>query len=379
MDRSDYYALLGVKRRASSAEIRRAFRKLARKYHPDINPGDRVAETHYRWLCEAYEVLSNREERDRYDRLGAQPAAKPAEPVTIYGFEGFDFSLTGVTGETETSGLFTEIFRSQHSRARNGGEVPGEDLQHRLSISFEESLRGLRASFQIARLIACSSCAGWGEVASGRHRTCSACGGRGKATQARGHMLFGKPCPECDGSGLVDREPCPDCRGVGRRAREQAVQVEIPPGVEEGSRVALPGRGHEGRGGGRTGDLYVLIHVAPHPFFSRKGDNLFCTLPVTFSEAALGCRLEVPTIEGSVRVRVPAGVQSGQELRLSGRGAPSLRGAGRGDLFVTVKVVTPVVYDERSKEILRELARLHPENPREQMASQAVDQREVLR
>ena len=363
MEKRSYYELLGVKRAASRIEIRRAYRKLARKYHPEINPGDRVSELRYRRITEAYDVLSDPGERDSYDRSGAKRTEDVAEPAAGYGFEGFDFSMTG---QSEAD-IFLEIFRRPATASPLRSAVPGEDIQHRLGISFDESLKGLTASFHVNRLVACETCEGWGHLPANRSQPCRACQGRGQATQARGHMLFARACPDCGGSGTVDRQDCPGCQGLGRESREETIEVEIPPGVDDGSNVVVPGTGNEGRGGGGTGDLYVLIQIIPaerHPFFTRKGDNLFCTVPVTFSEAALGCRIEVPTVEGSVKVRVPAGVQSGQKLRLSGRGAPSLRGGGQGDLFVTIQVVTPTAYDERSQDLLRELARLHPENPR---------------
>ena len=366
MERRTYYELLGVKRTATRIEIRRAYRKLARKYHPEINPGDRVAEVRYRRITEAYEVLSDSGDREQYDRSGTKPAVENAEAAAGYGFEGFDFSMSG----RSNADIFAEIFGREEASAFSKGVMPGEDAHHRLSISFEESLKGLTASFQVNRLTACETCEGWGHLAANRSQTCRTCQGRGRTTQARGHMLFARPCADCGGSGAVDRQDCPDCQGVGRMLKEESVQVQIPPGVDDGSKVAVPGLGNEGRGGGRTGDLYVLIQIVaaePRPFFTRKGDNLFCTVPVTFSEAALGCRIEVPTVEGSGKVRVPPGVQSGQKLRLAGRGAPSLRGGGRGDLFVTIQVVTPEVYDERTQELLRELAQLHPEDPRREL------------
>lgn len=366
MEKRSYYDLLGIKRSATRVEIRRAYRKLARKYHPEINPGDRVAEVRYRRITEAYEVLSDPGERDSYDRTGAKRVESGAEPATSYGFEGFDFSLAG----RSEADVFPEIFRRSPSAPRSKGAARGEDIQHRLGISFEESLTGLTASFQVNRLVACETCEGWGHLPANRSQPCRACHGRGQATQARGYMLFTRACPECGGSGSVDRQSCPDCRGLGRETRQENVSVAIPAGVDEGSKVAVPGRGNEGRGGGPTGDLYVLIQIVPaepHPFFTRKGDNLFCTVPVTFTEAALGCRIDVPTVEGTVKVRVPAGIQSGQKLRLTERGAPTLRGEGRGDLFVTVQVVTPKAYDERSQALLHELARLHPDDPRREV------------
>lgn len=360
MDARDYYVLLGVKRTATSGEIRRAYRKLARKYHPELNPGDRAAEVRYRRIFEAYEILSSPEGRDRYDRQGTEPAPEAESFEPSYGFEGFDFGAKGPAAD-----IFPEIFSRQPRVRREQGELVGEDLAHTLSMAFEESLRGLETSFQISRLIACEGCLGWGRVATGNPESCPACGGSGRSTQARGHMLFARPCPECAGAGTVDRQVCPACHGAGRKAREETVRVRIPPGVDEGSKVRVAGKGNEGRGGGPPGDLYIQIHVSPHPLFTRKGDNLFITVPVTFTEAALGFRIEVPTLDGPVSLRIRAGTQCGQKLKLSGRGVPSLRGGARGDLFVTVRVLTPMVHDERSQEILRELARLHPEKPRE--------------
>lgn len=364
MSGTDYYALLKVKRSASRTELKRAFRRLARRFHPDINPGDRAAEIHYRQICEAYDVLSNPDDRERYDKLGEVPVEETTETVVTYGFEGFDFSLPGDV----QSDIFPEIFRRQTKAARPESERPGEDVQHTLSMSFEESLKGLTAAFQIRRLISCRTCRGWGEVVrADRQETCVSCRGSGRSTQTRGFMLFAKPCPDCDGKGVSDRHPCPDCQGAGRLAKEETISVVTPPGTYDGFQIVVPGKGHEGRGGGRTGDLQVRTQVASHPYFIRKGDNLFVSVPVTFTEAALGCRIEVPTVDGPVHVRVPAGIRSGQKLRLSGRGAPAIMGGGRGDLFVVVDIATPVVHDERSREILRELEKLHPEDPRERM------------
>lgn len=360
MGTSNYYVVLGVKRTATEAELKRAFRRLSRKFHPEINPGDHVAEIHYQQICEAFEVLSNPEHRERYDSLGERPSEEPEETLARFGFEGFDFSLSG---EADTD-VYPEIFR-RPEKSRLEEERRGEDIQHTLSMSFEESLHGVTATFQINRLISCRTCEGWGEVTAEEQQTCGACHGSGRSTRTRGFMLFARPCPECGGSGILDRQTCPDCQGVGKLPTEETITIRTPPGVQDGYRIVLPGRGSEGRGGGKTGDLYAHVLVTPHPLFTRKGDNLFCSVPITFTEAALGCRIEVPTVEGTVTVRVPAGVQSGQKLRLSGRGAPSVNGEGRGDLFVAVQVVTPAIHDHRSQEIFRELEELHPENPRE--------------
>ena len=368
----DYYALLGIVPTASLVEIQRAFRRLARRLHPDINPGDRAAAAQYYRIQEAFDVLSHPDRRDKYDRHGVHPEfEEPGEPAR-YGFEGFDFSIQR---QTETNTFF-EIFRGGSLTGQHDDE-PGEDIHHPLSISFAESLDGLKASFQIVRQMSCERCLGWGEIATDHRTRCPACSGNGRSTQARGHMLFAKPCEECRGSGTIARSRCPDCDGAGRFRRSEDVIVPIPAGVSEGARLSFPGLGHHGRGRGKNGNLYIHVHVPPHPLFHRKGDNLYCTLPVTFTEAALGTRMDVPTLEGSVKMRVPAGVQSGQKLRLAGRGAPSLRGDARGDLFVEIRLVTPRVYDDRSRELLRELERLNPMDPRDE--DKSVSAKDVSR
>ena len=366
--------LLGVKPTATSSEIRRAFRKLARKFHPDINPGDQVAAARYERICEAFEVLTDPGRREDYDTLGDEsPPVEPAESLN-YGFAGFDFSLK----DESQKDIFPELFRTERARAVGRAEN-GEDIHHRLSISFEDSLKGLKTSFRVSVLVSCPTCLGWSEVASNQTRPCSACAGRGRTTQSRGHMLFTRPCSECGGSGEVARQLCHECNGAGQLADERKVTVEIPAGVNDGDKITLSGQGHEGRGGGRSGNLYVHIHVLAHPFFTRKGENLYCNLPLSFTEAALGARVDVPTPDGPVTLRIPAGVQSGQKLRLSGRGAPSLRGGVRGDLFVEVQVVTPKIYDDKSRGLLRELARLNPEDVRESLRSTESGQEEAPR
>jgi len=392
MTKIDFYELLGIRRSASNLEIRRAYRKLARKYHPDINPGDRNAEIRYQRIYEAFEVLSNPTERERYDRPGGRGPAEPSATEAGYGFEGFDFSVLSfaesgsaqlpgsVPGESDSdiSDIFTQLFSSPEA-LRSENAAVGERLIHHLTMSFEESLRGIETSLQVRRLVACSSCVGWGRVSSGEPDRCPACKGKGRATQLHGHMVFARSCPECAGIGFVDRRSCPDCLGAGRRPVEETLRVRIPGGVESGSKVRVPGKGNQGRGGGPPGDLNVLIQVTPHPFLQREGDALCCTVPVTFSEAALGCRIDVPTLDGWVKVRVPPGTQSGQKLRLAGHGAPlPYRTSGvvgnpvRGDLFVTIQLVTPQKLDERAQALLRELAELHRENPRGELWTDAA-------
>lgn len=369
MSHQDYYVLLGVGRSASKSEIRRAFRKLARKFHPDINPGDNVAAVRYQRIYEAFEVLTDPERREHYDRVGVttEPAAR-SEPAR-FGFEGFDFSLPGARDVN----IFPDLFR-RSAPAQDPSRLDGEDIHHRLSISFDEALTGLVTQFQVVRQVSCESCEGWGEIPASEPRACPRCKGRGRATQARGFMLFAKPCAYCRGSGEVSRETCSDCGGAGRSPETQSVSVEIPPGIADGDKLSVPGLGGQGRGPGRPGDLYLHVHVQEHAFYTRRGDNLYYTIPITFTEAALGAKIDVPTPEGNVTLRVPAGVQSGQKLKLSERGAPSRRSAGgRGDLFVSIQVVTPTIYDDRSRELLRELDRLNPAEPRAALQTQTEE------
>lgn len=371
MPGSDYYTLLGVKSNASKAAIRRAFQKLARKYHPDLNPGDNVAAVRYRRIYQAFEILIDSEKREVYDTHGNRPQEEIPEEPPRYGFEGFDFSLEG----EKRPDTFPELFQSSGA-PEPGRHERGEDIHHRLALRFEDALTGLETGFQVGRSYTCGTCQGFGDIPSADPAICEACSGRGRAMKVHGFMLFAKPCAACRGTGQLSRELCPDCRGAGRTSRTETVTVQVPRGVADGDKLLVPGRGHEGRGAGAPGDLYVDVHVHPHPLFSRQGDNLFCTVPVSFAEAALGARIEVPTPDGPVTLRVPAGVQSGQKLRVSGRGAPSRRapdGEARGDLFFVVKVVTPAVYDDRSRQLLRELDRLNPLGSRAPRSSEVSE------
>ncbi|HLE70082.1 MAG TPA: J domain-containing protein [Vicinamibacteria bacterium] len=364
----DYYTLLGVKSNASKAAIRRAFQKLARKYHPDLNPGDSVAAVRYRRLYEAFEILIDTERRERYDTHGSRPSEETREEPPRYGFAGFDFSLEGEKGPD----IFPELFQSSLA-PEPGRRERGDDIHHRLALRFEDTLTGLETSFQIVRSHTCGTCQGFGDIPSADPVPCTACSGRGRAMKVHGFMIFAKPCASCGGTGHLARELCPECRGAGCTSRPETVTLLVPRGVSDGDKLLVPSRGHEGRGAGAPGDLYVDVHVQSHPLFSRQGDNLFCTVALSFAEAALGARIEVPTPDGPVTLRVPAGVQSGQKLRISGRGAPSRRADARGDLFIVVKVVTPTVYDDRSRELLRELDRLNPLGPRNPRSSEVSE------
>jgi molecular chaperone DnaJ len=360
--KEDLYIILEVGRSASVNDIKRAFRKLARRYHPDINPGDTHAEDRFKRITEAYEILSDPLKRQFYDVNGfySDGVLEPPGMDSEWGFrfQGFDFSRSSPSNFSE---IFGQFFGRQAARR---DPERGHDLEHQVSISFDESIRGLRARISIQRQEACRDCGGGGQTRLSRESACPGCGGGGKATRTKGHLQFAVTCVECGGSGRLI-EYCDHCGGEGRVAGSETLQVDLPAGVHTGSRIRVPGKGEAGRFGGPPGDLYIVVNATAHPFFKRMGDNIHCIVPLTVTEAALGTKVEAPTIHGPAIVRIPPGTQTGQIFRLREQGAPSLMHPGmRGDQYVEVKVVIPRVADERSKEILRELAKLNPENPR---------------
>jgi molecular chaperone DnaJ len=379
----DYYATLGVERTAKPDQIRKAYRRLARKYHPDFNPNNKAAEEKFKELQEAYDVLSDEKKRQIYDQYGFysdnMPPGGPGGaysaggPMPNVDFSGFDFS--DFTGGPEKGGGFGSTFRDLFSQIFSGGGVGveeaeerparGEDLEHRLHLGFWDAIRGTTVRLTVARPQPCAQCRGTGTT-GGVAVSCSRCNGTGKATRQAGVMRFSVTCPDCGGTGKQKRR-CSACNGSGQVRVPESFEVRIPPGVDTGSRVRVPGKGSPGRGVGATGDLYIVTEVEPHPYFERKGDNIYVKLPVTVTEAALGAKVEVPTLDGPATIKIPPGTQSGQKLRLRGKGAPSLRASARGDQFVEVQVMVPRVADERTKEILRELARLNPDNPRKDL------------
>jgi molecular chaperone DnaJ len=357
---NDLYVILEVDRRASVNDIKRAFRKLARRFHPDINPGDTDAEERFKRITEAYEVLSDPLKREFYDVNGFYSEgvleSNGTQATWGFSFQGFNFSRTGASD-------FSDIF-GQFGRAERREPQRGQDLEHSISVGFEEAIKGRPAQVGLVRMDGCSICKGTGQAPGSRDSACISCGGKGKTTRTKGHLQFAVTCGDCGGSGR-SITPCRHCDGYGRISRTEILDVDLPPGISTGSRIRIPGKGNAGRFGGASGDLYVVATVAEHPFFKRIGDNIHCVIPLTVTEAALGTKIQLPTIEGPAMVRVPPGTQSGQIFRLRGRGAPSLLDSRmRGDQYVEVKVVVPRVADERSKEILRELAKLNPENPR---------------
>ncbi len=374
MAKDDFYSILGVSRSAKGSEIKKAYRRLARKTHPDVNPGDKSAEERFKKIQEAYDVLSDPKKREIYNQYGFYsenikeqagaaggrgPAGGPAW--------GFDFSGTDAEGGSQSSfrDIFADLFGGGGGfRApRDPQPEKGEDLEHHLNISFDESLRGLEARLTINRSDACPVCGGTGADGSQKQSVCPTCKGTGQETRMHGVMKFSSTCRTCGGTGRVGAR-CRNCGGSGQVAKQETITVRIPPGVDTGFRMRVPGKGTAGRNGAPPGDLYLIITVRPHEFFRREGNDIHITVPITVTEAALGAKIEVPTTSGKTLLRIPPGTQSGQKFRLRGKGAQSLRGEGVGNQIVEVRVVVPRVADERSKEILRELSRLNPENPR---------------
>ena len=350
----DFYALLGIPRTASPDEIERAYRRLARRYHPGINPGDRVAAEMFRNIQDAYGVLSDLERRRDYDRGGAvRPITQIEASVS---FEGFDFtSAADGAGATTFSELFSHVFQDAAREATT--PTRGADIEIDLSLSFEHAIRGGGFPLSVVRQDRCPTCAGNGRV-SRPATTCPGCGGQGVQRAARRHMVFSRTCDVCDGSGRLAMQPCRACAGAGIQPRSEVVTVQVPAGIEAGARIALPGRGHAGARGGPTGDLYVTVHVGAHRHFRRDGRDLHVSLPVAVHEAALGARVAVPTLDGPITMRIPPGTSSGRRLRVRGRGVPGPTPEASGDLVVEVQLVLPPVVDDRARELLKELGRL---------------------
>src|ERR1700758_1770382 len=402
----DYYATLGVKKGASTDEIRKAFRKLARKYHPDVNPGDKTAEEKFKAISEANEVLSDPKKRKIYDQLGfysdnidpaaaeayarqgggpggfpggfpggQQPAAGSAGAGGVhFDFGGFDFSdlFEGGGRGKKSSGsgggfrdIFSSIFDRGGTAAAQEGPEPGSDLEYQVNVPFWTVIRGGVMKLNISRRDTCGTCHGAGFVEA--PGTCPQCHGKGTIEQTGGRMKVNVQCPRCHGAGK-NISPCHTCHGEGTVERTEPLEVRIKAGTRDGQRIRLAGKGNAGIHGGAAGDLYVIIRAGDHPVFHRDGDDIRLTVPVSATEAALGAKIEVPTIDGRTLLKIPPGTQSGQKLRLREKGVPSATKEGvRGDEIVEIKVTVPMPRDERTKELLRELATLNPEDPRAEL------------
>lgn len=389
MTKKDYYHILDIKKDAKAEDIKKAYRKLARKYHPDVNPNDKTAEDKFKEVQEAYDVLSDEKKRKVYDRFGyynenldadspfatGSPGGGAGSPG--FDFSGFDFS----SGPTSGGGSsFRDIFSDLFGGSGGGGatsarpqpEPPrampkkGRDIEIPLALSFEEAFTGLTTNITVNRSEQCSRCQGAGDT-GGPVVQCTTCKGSGQVMRSGGRLQFSQDCSDCNGTGRR-RTPCSLCNGKGTTPKTEQVKLKIPAGVDTGSRVRVPKKGHGGRLGAEPGDLFILTNVGKHPFLTRKGDNVYVTVPISVPEAALGAKIEVPTVEGKAQVKVPPGTESGQKFRLRERGFPSLRNPKlRGDQFVEVKITLPRVISEETKEVLRHFEKLNAENPRKVM------------
>jgi molecular chaperone DnaJ len=376
--KQDYYELLGVPRKAPQKEIRQAYRKLARKYHPDLNPGDKSAEEKFKQVQEAYDVLSDTKKRQMYDQYGFDTPGMGGAPGGTGGndqgdahfdFGGFDFGGGGGGAGPSFRDLFSQYFRGGATAEAPPSAEAGSGLEYQIEITFWEAVHGTVKKLAITRLDACTECHGSGVV--GQPQTCTACSGTGQVTQTSGRMRFNLTCTRCGGSGRI-RNVCRVCGGEGRVRRVDNIEVRIPAGVQTGSRVRIAGRGNAGTAGAPAGDLYIVTEVQAHPFFERRGDDLYTVVPITVVEATLGAKIEVPTIDGRSVLRVPPGTNSGQKLRLRDKGVPSARQPGhRGHQYVELQIIVPKPVDERVRELLRELDQVAHEDPRKDLFERA--------
>ena len=375
MNGKDYYRILGVGKDASKDDIKKAYRKLAHKYHPDKNPNNKESEDKFKEVTEAYEVLNDDEKRSMYDsgRLftgGGAPGPGGYGPQDFGGFYGYGdvpggaqgFSFTGDLGDIFN--LFGGAAGAQTGRRRG---QRGNDVEVSVNLSFDDALNGVYVPVTMTRSSVCNTCKGTRSAPGTLPETCSTCGGRGFVAQDQGLFGISRPCPACGGRGTVIRNPCPTCKGAGSVRSPKRIKVRIPAGVTDGSRIKFKGKGEPGAGGGPPGELYVVTKVAKHPYFGRKNGNITIELPVTFSEAALGTEVMVPTIDGRVKLKVPAGTQSGRTFRLKGKGAPKLKGKGNGDMLVKVKVVVPQKLTKDEKDLIKGLGEIEPKDIRAYM------------
>ena len=350
MDKRDYYEILEVGRTANDQELKSAYRRLAMRYHPDKNPGDVTAEEKFKEAAEAYTVLSDPEQRRRYDRFGhAGVSSGAGASWGAPGFGGIEDILGDLFG-------FGDVFGATRSGSRRSAAQRGADLRYDLEITLEDAANGMTANLRIPRLETCATCKGSGAAEGTQPETCSTCNGSGQMRFQQGFFSVARTCHACRGVGKVIKTPCKDCRGAGRTEREKQMEVKIPAGVETGSRLRVQGEGESGVSGGASGDLYVVIHVAEHERFERQGSNLYAAVPITFAQAALGADISVRTLEAEDKLKIPVGTQTGTVFRLKGKGMPMLGGRGRGDLFVSVTVVTPTSLTREQRKLLEQLA-----------------------
>ena len=350
MGKRDYYDVLGLSREAKDEEIKKSYRKLAMQYHPDRNPGKKEAEEKFKEAAEAYEVLRDAEKRRLYDQFGH-------EGLKGTGFKGFSGSedIFSTFGD-----IFEDFFGFGTRRSRTAARR-GADLRYDIQLSFVEAAFGKETEIEIPKSVQCNTCEGTGAKPGTYPVTCPGCQGKGQTTRSQGFFSISTACPHCNGEGKIITNPCVDCRGTGKVRKKKKVSAKIPGGVEDGSRLRLRGEGEEGERGGAPGDLYVVLHVERHPLFDREGDDIICQIPISFTQAALGTEIDIPTLSSTKKIRVPRGTQSGHTFRLKGEGTHHLRGHGRGDQIVQVIVKIPTKLTKKQEELLTEFARTDEE------------------
>ena len=357
MSKTDYYELLGVERSADEKELKSAFRKMAMKYHPDRNPDDKLAETRFKEINEAYEILRDPQKRAAYDQFG--------HAAFENGGGGFGGGAAGGFGGGGFSDIFEDLFGEMmggRGRRGPGGRDRGADLRYNMEITLEEAYEGKTAEISVPTAITCETCSGSGSKPGSSPKTCATCSGSGRVRAASGFFSIERTCPQCQGRGEVISDPCETCSGQGRITRERSLSVNIPAGIEDGVRIRLGGEGEAGARGGPPGDLYIFVAIKPHEFFQRDGSDLFCRIPVSMTTAALGGQFEVATLDGSKsRVKVPEGTQTGKQFRLKGKGMPVMRSTGVGDLYIQVVTETPQHLTRRQRELLEEFEAISSE------------------
>ncbi|MEZ5345058.1 MAG: molecular chaperone DnaJ [Pyrinomonadaceae bacterium] len=347
MSKRDYYEILGVEKTSSDSDIKASYRRLAVKYHPDKNPGDKEAEEKFKEAAEAYSVLSDREKRSRYDRFGHAGAGGSGG--------GFDPGFTNIEDIFDLFG-FGDMFGGGSSR--RSAVQRGADLRYDIQITLEDAAKGKEEKLKIPRLEKCETCDGNGAAEGTSPETCITCKGSGQTRYQQGFFSVMRNCPNCGGNGQIIKDPCKDCHGAGRIEKQKELQVKVPAGVETGSRLRISGEGEGGVNGGPSGDLYVVIHVAEHEFFERQGANLYTSAPISFAQAALGAEIQVKTLESEEPLKIPSGTQTGTVFRIKGEGMPSLSGGGKGDLFVAVTLVTPKSLSKEQRKLFEQLAEI---------------------
>lgn len=345
---NDFYNILGIKKSASADEVKKAFRRLARKHHPDLNPGDKTAEKKFKEINEAYEVLGDQKKRAEYDQFGSSPFGGAQGPGG-FGQQGFGGGGDPFSQFSDFSDIFGQFSQEEVPRK-------GADLSAKLDITLEEAYKGVTRKVTMRREVACKSCGGMGAESS---QVCSACRGAGSVKQSRGMFRMNQPCPSCNGSGRVITKVCGTCGGKGTKLSTGTIKVKIPPGADTGSRIKLRGMGGAGEKGGPAGDLFIALTVLPHKLFKREGNNINVDVPVTFSEAVLGSRITVPTIDGSVTMTLPPGTDSGKKFRLKGKGIPDRKTGVAGDEFAVIKITVPKNVTDSTKEALEEIDRAY--------------------